>query len=149
MSTLRGPAQLADLQGALCTPTNNLTNGVDGRTRTCAWDHNGFRVHSLNHSGTTTVLLSKLLVSDFGPSCWSPGTYHTDDTFQVRADDTALRSTLLPTNNLTTSRPLATVPHPETFYLIKVKLLGTARAISPTRELKDNPASAGLRMELS
>ena len=30
-----------------------------------------------------------------GTSCWSPGTYHTDDTFQLRADDTALRSTLL------------------------------------------------------
>ena len=30
-----------------------------------------------------------------GPSCWSQGTYHTDDTFQVRADDTALRNTLL------------------------------------------------------
>ena len=28
MSTLRGPAQLADLQGALCVPTYNLTNGV-------------------------------------------------------------------------------------------------------------------------
>ena len=25
MSTLRGPAQLADLQGALCVPTYNLT----------------------------------------------------------------------------------------------------------------------------
>ena len=33
-----------------------------------------------------------------GPSCWSPGTYHTDDTFQVRADGTALRSTLLVSN---------------------------------------------------
>ena len=30
VSTLRGPAQLADLQGALCVPTNNLTCGVDG-----------------------------------------------------------------------------------------------------------------------
>ena len=29
------------------------------------------------------------------PSCWSPGTYHTNNTFQLRADDTALRSTLL------------------------------------------------------
>ena len=29
MSTLRGPAQLADLQGALCVPTYNFTNGVD------------------------------------------------------------------------------------------------------------------------
>ena len=28
LSTLRGPAQLADLQGALCVPTYNLTNGV-------------------------------------------------------------------------------------------------------------------------
>ena len=27
-STLRGPAQLADLQGAICVLTNNLTNGV-------------------------------------------------------------------------------------------------------------------------
>ena len=26
MSTLRGPAQLADLQGALCVPTYNFTN---------------------------------------------------------------------------------------------------------------------------
>ena len=32
MSTLRGPAQLADLQGALCVPIYNLTNGVVGRT---------------------------------------------------------------------------------------------------------------------
>ena len=32
MSTLRGPAQFADLQGALCVPTFNLTCGVDGRT---------------------------------------------------------------------------------------------------------------------
>ena len=32
MSTLRGPAQLADLQGALCVPTFNFTCGVDGRT---------------------------------------------------------------------------------------------------------------------
>ena len=32
MSILRGPAQLADLQGALCVPTFNLTCGVDGRT---------------------------------------------------------------------------------------------------------------------
>ena len=37
---------------------------------------------------------STLLFSDFGPSSWSLGTHHTDDTFQVRADDTALRSTL-------------------------------------------------------
>ena len=29
------------------------------------------------------------------PSCWSPGTYRTDDTFQLPADDTALHSTLL------------------------------------------------------
>ena len=34
VSTHRGPAQLADLQGALCVPTYNLTNGVDGRTAT-------------------------------------------------------------------------------------------------------------------
>ena len=32
VSTLRGPAQLADLQGALCVPTFNLTCRVDGRT---------------------------------------------------------------------------------------------------------------------
>ena len=42
-----------------------------------------------------TALRSTLLVSAFGPSCWSPDTHHTDDTFPVRADDTALRSTLL------------------------------------------------------
>ena len=30
-----------------------------------------------------------------GPACWSPGTYDMDDTFQLRAGDTALRSTLL------------------------------------------------------
>ena len=33
MSTLRGPAQLADLQGALCVPTYNLTNGVVKQTQ--------------------------------------------------------------------------------------------------------------------
>ena len=31
----------------------------------------------------------------FGPSCWSPGTHHTYDTFRVRADDATLRNTLL------------------------------------------------------
>ena len=30
-----------------------------------------------------------------GPFCWSPGTYYADDTFQLRAVDTAFRSTLL------------------------------------------------------
>ena len=29
MGTLRGPAQLADLQEALCVPTHNFTCGVD------------------------------------------------------------------------------------------------------------------------
>ena len=29
MSTLRGPAQMADLQGTLCVPTFNFTCGVD------------------------------------------------------------------------------------------------------------------------
>ena len=29
MSTLRGPSQLGNLQGALCVPTNNFTCGVD------------------------------------------------------------------------------------------------------------------------
>ena len=33
MSTLRGPAQLADLQGALCVPTYNITHGVVGKTK--------------------------------------------------------------------------------------------------------------------
>ena len=34
-------------------------------------------------------------MSAFGPLCWSPDTHHTDNTFRVHADDTALRSTLL------------------------------------------------------
>ena len=32
---------------------------------------------------------------DRGLSCWSPSTYHTDDIFRLRADYTALRSTIL------------------------------------------------------
>ena len=32
MSTLRGPSQLANLQGSLFVPTSNFTCGVDGRT---------------------------------------------------------------------------------------------------------------------
>ena len=43
----------------------------------------------------TTLLFGAHLVSTFGPCCWSLGTYHKNDTFRVRADDTALRSTLL------------------------------------------------------
>ena len=45
VSTLRGPAQLADLQGALCVPTYNLTNGVVGRTM-------GFWVVGSDHTST-------------------------------------------------------------------------------------------------
>ena len=43
MSTLRGPAQLAGLQGALCVPTYNLTNGVVDRPW-AFWDR-GFKSH--------------------------------------------------------------------------------------------------------
>ena len=32
MRTLGGPVQVADLHGALCVPTYNLTHGVHGRT---------------------------------------------------------------------------------------------------------------------
>ena len=45
-----------------------------------------------NYVRADTALRSTLLVSAFGPSCWSLGTHHTDDTFRVRADDTALPS---------------------------------------------------------
>ena len=31
VSALRGPVQLADLQGALCVPTNNLTHDIVDR----------------------------------------------------------------------------------------------------------------------
>ena len=48
-----------------------------------------------NYVRTTHALRSTLFVSAFGPSCWLPGTYHTNDTFQLRADDTAVRSTRL------------------------------------------------------
>ena len=39
MSTLRGPTPSANLQGALCVPTYNLTNGVVGRT--CGGSYRG------------------------------------------------------------------------------------------------------------
>ena len=39
----RTSAQLADLQGALCVPTYNLTNGVVGRTM--GFGGRGFKSH--------------------------------------------------------------------------------------------------------
>ena len=116
VSTLRGPAQLADLQEALCVPTYNLTNGVvESLTCYCG---------SVPPTSPIFFFMAVLLLLSIEPTTavpsrvasqwrerpsiyngdhnsskiaggWSPGTYHTDDTFRVRADDTALRSTLL------------------------------------------------------
>ena len=151
MSTVRGPAQLADLPGALRVSTYNFTNivvlslacycgsvspfspihvfvaillslliepttPVPSRVAS-QWreslssynsDHNSSEMagapsvsrrarttRTTPTVGTTLLFGAHTLVTFFGPSCQSQGTYHTDDTFQLRADDTALRSTLL------------------------------------------------------
>ena len=53
-------------------------------------------------------------VSAFNPSCWSLGTHHTDDTFRVRTDDTALWSTLLvPAFGRISSPPAGNISHSE------------------------------------
>ena len=55
VSTLRGPAQLADLQGALCVPTYNLTNGVVGRTAQLADLQGALCVPTYNLTETTAT----------------------------------------------------------------------------------------------
>ena len=43
---------------------------VVGRTRTCAWNHNGFLIHPLNHSGTTTALITLMVVANNPSDPW-------------------------------------------------------------------------------
>ena len=119
MSTLRGFAQLADLQGTLCPRPIRLQHGVVFDL-TCYFGSVPpispivvFVAILLLFSIEPPTPVSSRVASQWrerlcssngdhyrskdgrGPSCWSPGTYHKDDTFRLRADDTALRSTLL------------------------------------------------------
>ena len=78
-------------------------------------------------------------MSASGPSCWSLGTHHTDDTFRVRADDTALRSTLLvlafgrinspPAGNI--SHSAAELPKPHSSDLFAPRSASTLHSTSP------------------
>ena len=136
VSTLREPAQLADLQGALCvsvllnwqtcrghsvSPPNNLTLWRRLRLDLLLWQRSSnlsdscfsyssdfaFAFHRAHNPCSFTGGFSmegapfylqrrpQQQCDGRDPTCWSPGTYHTDDTFQLRADVTVLRSTLL------------------------------------------------------
>ena len=54
VSTLRGPAQLADLQGALCVPTNNLTSPSSG-------NHDAYTAAAVVHDTTRTVVVARAI----------------------------------------------------------------------------------------
>ena len=142
MSTLRGPAQitaqLAHLQGTFCVPAQYSTiwrrlwldllqwQRSSNLSDSCFRSDFAFTFHRAHNPCFVTggfsaegapFLLQRRPQQQYygrGPSCWSPGTYHTDQTFRLRADDTALRGTLLVSAFGRISSPpyLLPKPHP-------------------------------------